>query len=331
MRSFSKIKKELLESRRVTILTHRNCDPDALCSAYALSRLLRRVNPKLKPIIGTPEGVNKTSSRIMQEFKITVDANPDLSGTDIVFLVDTNSLQNLGPLQETVEALERPIVIIDHHYPSESKKYFARKFCDETSISTCEIVHGFYRDLDVKLGRLEAAALLVGILYETRYLRLATSRTLLTVADLINSGARIEAFESIFEASMDESERIARIKSAQRSKVIRYGGYIIATSRVGSHQASAARALTSLGVDLAIVGGEEKERLKLSLRSTSEFYRKSGIHLGRDIAKPLGDYIQGAGGGHSLAAGVNGCGDLENALNKSLELVKELIRSSKNR
>ncbi|MEM2106870.1 MAG: DHH family phosphoesterase [Candidatus Bathyarchaeia archaeon] len=331
MINFSRIKKTLLNSRRVTILTHRNCDPDALCSAYVLSRLMKRVNPKLRTIIGTPEGLNKISIRIKKEFKVRTDMSPDMRKADMLFLVDTNSLQQLGPLQDPVEKIDRPIIVIDHHYPSESRRPFTHKFCDDASPSTCEIIYGFYRDLAMKPMRREAAALLVGILYETRYLRLATSKTLLTVADLIRSGAKVEVFESFFEAPMDDSERMARIKSAQRSKVIRYEGYIIATSSVGSHQASAARALTSLGVDLAIVGGEEKGELKLSLRSTSEFYRKSGIHLGRDIAKPLGDYIRGTGGGHSLAAGVNGYGDLENILNKSLELVKELIRTSKNR
>jgi nanoRNase/pAp phosphatase (c-di-AMP/oligoRNAs hydrolase) len=329
--SFSKVRKDILSSRRITILTHRNCDPDALCSAYVLSRLIKRINPKLRIVIGIPEGLNKTSIRIKKEFNIRTYMNPDISKTDMIFLVDTNSLQHLGSLQEPVEKIGKPIIVIDHHYPSEPRRLFTYKFCNDASPSTCEIIYGFYRDLAMKTMKREASALLVGILYETRYLRLATSKTLLTVADLIRSGAKVEAFESFFEAPMDDSERMARIKSAQRSKVVRYEGYIIATSRVGSHQASAARALTSLGVDLAIVGGEEKGELKLSLRSTSEFYRKSGIHLGRDIAKPLGDYIRGAGGGHSLAAGVNGYGDLENTLNKSLELVKELIKNSKNR
>jgi nanoRNase/pAp phosphatase (c-di-AMP/oligoRNAs hydrolase) len=44
------------------------------------------------------------------------------------------------------------------------------------------------------------------------------------------------------------------------------------------------------------------------------FMRKTRIHLGRDIAKPLGEYLHGMGGGHSTAAGVNGIGDIETGL-----------------
>jgi nanoRNase/pAp phosphatase (c-di-AMP/oligoRNAs hydrolase) len=62
--------------------------------------------------------------------------------------------------------------------------------------------------------------------------------------------------------------------------------------------------------------------LKISLRSKEEFYQKSGIHLGRDLAKPLGDYVNGTGGGHTLAAGVTGFGEVDNALKKASEILK---------
>ena len=80
-----------------------------------------------------------------------------------------------------------------------------------------------------------------------------------------------------------------------------------------------------LGADLAIVGSSDKDRLKISLRSKEEFYQKSGIHLGRDLAKPLGDYVKGTGGGHSLAAGITGIGKVEDALKKASEILKATI------
>lgn len=332
MRSFSKIQPVARKVRRVAILTHRNGDPDAICSAFALKYLLKRLNPRLSVVIGTPEGVNRLSDQILSRFNIDVELNPDLRDVDLVFTVDTNNLQQLGPLATIIENLNRPVVVIDHHYPHPSmEKYAHTEFCDEKSPSTCEIICKFYRQLGIKPSRREAAALLVGILYETRYLRLATSKTLLTVADLVRRGVKVEELHSFLEVPIDDSERMARIKSAQRSKMLRHGGWIVVTSEVGSHQASAARALIMLGAHLAIVGSEEKNRLRLSLRSTEEFYRDSGIHLGRDVAKPLGDYLHGTGGGHSLAAGVNGSGEVDNALKRCSEMIKELIGKSKGR
>jgi nanoRNase/pAp phosphatase (c-di-AMP/oligoRNAs hydrolase) len=63
----------------------------------------------------------------------------------------------------------------------------------------------------------------------------------------------------------------------------------------------------------------------MSLRCTREFNQITGIHLGKDIAKPLGEYLQGMGGGHATAAGVNGEGQLDKGLKRCLRLVKEKL------
>ena len=59
------------------------------------------------------------------------------------------------------------------------------------------------------------------------------------------------------------------------------------------------------------------------MRCTREFNQLTTIHLGRDIAKPLGEYLQGMGGGHARAAGVNGKGHIVKALKRCLRLIKE--------
>jgi nanoRNase/pAp phosphatase (c-di-AMP/oligoRNAs hydrolase) len=41
------------------------------------------------------------------------------------------------------------------------------------------------------------------------------------------------------------------------------------------------------------------------------------------VAKPLGEYLHGMGGGHATAAGVNGTGDMDVALKYSMRLLKE--------
>jgi nanoRNase/pAp phosphatase (c-di-AMP/oligoRNAs hydrolase) len=71
------------------------------------------------------------------------------------------------------------------------------------------------------------------------------------------------------------------------------------------------------------VAGQKNGKVEISLRCTRDFNQVTGIHLGRDIAKPLGEYLQGMGGGHATAAGVNGTGQMEKALKRCLRLVKE--------
>jgi nanoRNase/pAp phosphatase (c-di-AMP/oligoRNAs hydrolase) len=73
------------------------------------------------------------------------------------------------------------------------------------------------------------------------------------------------------------------------------------------------------------VAGNKGENLEISLRCTHEFTEKTGIHLGKDIAKPLGESMQGQGGGHAMAAGVNAKGDVTAGLKCSLSLLREKL------
>ncbi|MEM2897577.1 MAG: DHH family phosphoesterase, partial [Candidatus Bathyarchaeia archaeon] len=120
---------------------------------------------------------------------------------------------------------------------------------------------------------------------------------------------------------MPQPEKIARLKAAQRMQMWRLKDWLIVTSEVGSYHASVARALTMLGADVAIVGSGNKEGIKLSLRSSKEFFEKTKVHLGRDIAIPVGNFVNGMGGGHALAAGINGSGKIEVAIKKCVELL----------
>jgi nanoRNase/pAp phosphatase (c-di-AMP/oligoRNAs hydrolase) len=124
---------------------------------------------------------------------------------------------------------------------------------------------------------------------------------------------------------MDFSERVARLKACKRAKFFKIGEWIIAFSHVSAYQASAARAIMDIGAHVAIVAGQKNESLEISMRCTRDFQEKTGVHLGKDIAKPLGEQLRGMGGGHSTAAGVNGIGDVETGLKWCLRLFKEKL------
>jgi nanoRNase/pAp phosphatase (c-di-AMP/oligoRNAs hydrolase) len=179
--------------------------------------------------------------------------------------------------------------------------------------------------MSIKANENEAKALFLGIAFDTRHFVLANSSTLKTVAELIDVGVNAQEALSKLSLPMDFSERVARLKACRRAKVFTVGNWIIALSHVSAFQASAARALVDLGAHVAVVAGQKNEKTEISLRCTREFCEKAGIHLGKDIAKPLGEYFRGMGGGHSTAAGVNGTGDVETGLKRCLRLLKEKL------
>lgn len=312
----------------VLLLCHHNSDPDAICSAYAFQGLLKKVKPNVTVEIGAGQGISRLSRHVMKHIPITVNTQPSVEKADAIVLLDTNTIQQLGELAGRVTKTAAPIIVIDHHAAHPETEHIA-KLCitNEEATSTCEIVYNFYKQLNTKPDLNEAKALFLGIAFDTRHFVLANSLTFKTIAELGDIGVNAQETLSMLALPMDFSERVARMKACRRAKLLKIENWIIALSYVSAYQASAARALVDLGAHMAAVAGQKNEKIEISLRCTREFNQVTGIHLGRDIAKPLGEYLQGMGGGHATAAGVNGTGDVETGLKRCLRLLKEKLSS----
>jgi nanoRNase/pAp phosphatase (c-di-AMP/oligoRNAs hydrolase) len=323
---------ELLDKRNAKLailLCHHNADPDALCSAFALSRLIQQVKPLLKTEIAAAQGPSHLSKFLLNALPIKLTKAPHIEQADTIILLDTNTVQQLDEWAERVEASNTPLIVIDHHasHP-ETEKLATLCIADENAASTCEIVYSFFKDLQLRLSEVEAKALFLGIAFDTRHFILAKSTTFKTVADLINAGVNVEESLSLLALPMDKSERIARLKASRRIRLLKINDWIVAFSHVSAYQASAARALIMLGAHVAVVAGQRGDTIQISLRADHDFYKKSKVHLGRDIAKPLGDYLQGMGGGHSTSAGANGKGDVEASLKRCVHLLREILNAN---
>jgi nanoRNase/pAp phosphatase (c-di-AMP/oligoRNAs hydrolase) len=265
----------------------------------------------------------------MTALPIKLTSSPRIEQADAIVILDTNTIHQLADLEERVKNSQCPIVVVDHHavHP-ETEKLATISASDETASSTCEIVYRFFMDMNVHFTQDEAAALFLGIAYDTRHFILANSTTLKIVADLIDAGLNAQEILSLLSLPMRESERVARLKASKRVRLRKIKGWIVASSNVGAYQASAARALVSLGAHVAIVIGQRNEKLSVSLRASQDFYKETKIHLGRDLAKPLGDQLGGMGGGHTTSAGVNCLGSIGNCMQRSLKLLQDLLHAS---
>lgn len=312
------------DARRLCILCHHNADPDALYAGYALSGLLKEVRPRLTIELAAAQGISRLSKHLVAKLPVQLTAFPRIGDADAVFLVDTNTTQQLGNWKSLVEKGKRPVVFIDHHasHP-ETEKLASIYVIDEKASSACEMLYDLFKESRVRLSREVALALFLGMAYDTRHFMLGTSKTFKAIADLVETGVDAEEALSMLSVPMDISERFARLKAAQRTRVMKLNGYLIALSNLSTYQASAARSLIDMGADVAVVGGKKDGLLRVSLRASRDFGKKTGIHLGREIAKTLGEYAHGMGGGHAASAGINGEGDVESVFAKCVELLKE--------
>ncbi len=318
-----------VNARLVVLLCHHNADPDALGAAYACSSLLERLRPRLHVEIAAAEGPSRLSKHLLTALQIKLTTRPHIEEADAIVLLDTNTVQQLDGWATRVKASKSPIIVIDHHasHP-ETQRIAALSVADENVSSTCEIVYRFFMDMNVRFSEAEAKALFLGIAFDTRHFILANSTTLKIVADLIDAGVNAKETLSLLSLPMEESERIARLKASKRVRLLKIGGWIVAFSHVGAFQASAARALVSLGAHVAIVAGQRDERLRISMRASQGFHRATGLHLGRNLAKPIGEYLRGMGGGHAISAGANGVGEYEACFKRCVRLLKEKLKAS---
>ncbi len=319
----------LLDERKAklaVLLCHINADPDAVCSSYAFSKLLQQLRPSLRIEIATPQGPSRLSKFLLAAVPAKFTTEPEIEKADVIVLLDTNTIQQLGDWSERVKTSKAALIVIDHHasHP-ETEQRATLTVADEKASSASEIVYTLFKEAEVKPTVDEARALFLGIAFDTRHFILARSATFKAIADLIDIGVKPEETLPLLALPMEPSERIARLKASRRIRLLKVNEWLITFSHVSAYQASAARALVALGAHVAIVAGQQNDKIQISMRASEDFFEKTGVHLGRDIAKPLGEYLHGMGGGHAVSAGVNGVGDVEASFKRGVKLLKERL------
>ena len=314
------------ESESAALFCHQNADPDATCSAFALQSLIRKLAPATSTKIVCPEGVSSSTKQLLENLGITVPDGRLPAKVDLAILVDTNTLDQLGQTAETLTRAETPIIVVDHHHPHpDTVKIASQLVVDESAAAAAEVVYKLWQTSNVEVGAQEARSLLAAIFIETKHFLLATESTFEIAAGLVKAGADPRHLSELMSNPVSRSERIARLKAAGRSQVALIGEWIVATSELGSYQSSAARALLTLGAHVAFVAGESKEKIRVNMRATEGFYRKTGIHLARDVSIPIGKKLAGVGGGHATAAGLSVPGQLPDVLKICVDVLKESL------
>ncbi len=293
----------------ILITTHRHADIDAYCAAYALSKIL-----SIKGISSNvyfPEGLNDDTKRISSTLRLD-NIIDNFIESKIIIILDTNNPALLSNIYDKIEKSKK--IIIDHH-PLLPNSIKGIEFINPDVSSTCTILHMLCRR--VKLSKDIASALLLGIFADSQYLTLADEESIRSVSILSNYIPLIE-IRGLLARERSYSERMARLKALKRTEIYSINkDLIIALSRVGSYQASAAKILVDAGADLSIVINKDKT-IKVSMRSSNRFYSITKLHLGIDIANA----ISNKGGGHATAASFET--EEENSYKEIFTIIKRL-------
>jgi phosphoesterase RecJ-like protein len=289
--------------RNVLYLCHRNADPDAIASSFALSRAFGGT-------IGAVDDLSRTAASLAETIGADVLINPRAEDYDLVVVIDTSVRMQLG------NSLPASYALVDHHL-DEGLLDDAIFYIQRPAKSTAEIVWRILKENGKKADRKAALGLLAGMISDTGRFKRATPDTFLTAAEILVSGgfAYEEAQESL-SVPASISQRIAVLKAASRAQIVRQGDWLVACTTVNSFEGSAAMALVNLGADVAFVAGRhgKDNRVRISGRSNREATLR-GLNLAQLLGE-VGKAHGGDGGGHMSAAALEATGDPSAILNE---------------
>lgn len=310
-----------IKGKKAVILIHRQADVDAIASAAGLREILKAKGFRVK--IPRPSSVSQLARNFSKRTGFKFDELTSLRSIDLIIIADTGNPWLLEGFMGKVRKSKAFKVLIDHHpYDPAYDELIDRKLVDIESTSTSEMIFRLFRTLRLPLNRKLATMLLAGILFDSQHLHIAKCKTLKEVTALCRLAEGIDEAESLLRQPRDRSEVIARLKAGQRAKLFRFGERILVISRISSFQSSAAKYFIDAGSDISIVLGEDEEGSRASMRSSQSFYKETGLHLGSEVARVVGERLGGVGGGHPTAASIKskkGVDELEKRILRELE------------
>lgn len=287
---------------RILYLCHRNADPDAIGSSFALCQAFGGT-------IGAADDLSRTGASLAKAIGANILINPDVEDCDLVVVVDTSVRMQLG------DRLQASYALVDHHLDSGLLKD-ALFYIQRPANSTAEIVWRILKECGLKVDRNASLGLLAGMISDTGRFKRATPEAFAAASEILAEGgfAYEEALEAL-SVPVSISQRIAMLKAASRADIVRHGNWLIASTYVNSFEGSAAMTLVDLGSDVAFVAGRhgKGETVRISARASREAAR-SGLNLADLLGEVAADY-GGDGGGHRSAAALEASGDVAAILN----------------
>lgn len=269
----------IVGSEQVIVTGHRLSDLDCLGSASALAMVARMLGAKAYVAVRQRSSMaGQLVERYVQAgaedlFIEPEEALPMMGKGTLLIVVDTHSAAMLDS-PELYEAAER-VVVIDHHrrmvnYIQDAVLTYHESASSSASELVTELLPYLHKE---KIGRIEAEALLAGIMLDTRNFVLRTGvRTFEAAAYLRSLGADTVSVKKLFSESLE----LYRYKNDLVSAAQVHNRTVIAATEedYSDHRAAAAQAaddlLTVQGVLASFVITHMGREVNISARSFGE-------------------------------------------------------------
>ncbi|MDD3636064.1 MAG: DHH family phosphoesterase [Bacteroidales bacterium] len=304
--------RQILAIRNKLVLTiHTNPDGDAVGSALALAAFFRL--HKQEVTIVSPNKFPgflswlKGSEHILIFDQQAKEVKAKLKEADYVFCLDYNGFSRSGTLQEDLQKLSSPFVLIDHHREPETDS-FKFIYSDISVSSTAEMIFELIAGFDQQYFKNQeiAEALFTGIMTDTGSFSHSINRseTFNAVALLIQYGLdAVHVHQQIYDTFSENRLRLLGYSISNRMQVFNeFSTAIITLSRedlnrfnfqIGDTEGVVNYPLSMQNIRMSVLITEKSDQIRFSFRSKGNF----SVH---ELAKSHFN-----GGGHANAAGGN--------------------------
>ena len=324
------VKNLLANPKKIAIIPHRSPDGDAMGSTLALYHFLKKLNHQ--PIVISPNDFPGFLAWLPGSESVLVYENEKesvtkvLQSAELVFTLDFNALHRTGEMEQILQKLKVPFVMIDHHQKPDN--YALVTYSDTSIGSTCQMIYEFISSLGKKdlLDKTIATCLYTGIMTDSGSFRFpsTTSTTHRIVADLIDLGVNNSEIHNLVfdDNSFNRLQLLGR--ALQNMKV--FPEYKTAYTTLsqneldefhykkGDTEGFVNYGLTIKGINFAAIFIENRDEnsIKISFRSQGEF----------DVNQFSRENFNG--GGHINAAGGKSTLSMEETTKKFENLLTKI-------
>ncbi len=324
------VKNLLANPKKIAIIPHRSPDGYAMGSTLALYHFLKKINHQ--PIVISPNDFPGFLAWLPGSESVLVYENEKesvtkvLQSAELVFTLDFNALHRTGEMEQVLQKLKVPFVMIDHHQKPDN--YALVTYSDTSIGSTCQMIYEFISSLGKKdlLDKTIATCLYTGIMTDSGSFRYpsTTSTTHRIVADLIDLGVNNSEIHNLVfdDNSFNRLQLLGR--ALQNMKV--FPEYKTAYTTLsqneldefhykkGDTEGFVNYGLTIKGINFAAIFIENRDEnsIKISFRSQGEF----------DVNQFSRENFNG--GGHINAAGVKSTLSMDETTKKFENLLTKI-------
>jgi bifunctional oligoribonuclease and PAP phosphatase NrnA len=315
----------LASHQRFLLTTHINPDGDAIGSEVAFARMLRAMGKTVRILNDspTPHAFAWLTTEDPIEVYDEALAEARFAESDALVVLDTGNKQRIGRLAHHLDRHLIAIAVVDHHATHDG---FGRvNVIEPTCAAAAVLVHELMREAGVAPDRRSAEALYVGLSTDTGYFRYTNTdaRALHMAAALVECGVDVARVT----ARVNQTAPVGRLRffgEALAALEMRSGGQLVvlevAPEQFARHGLQGADTEGLVDMPRAIEGVEavalfsevEPGKVKVSLRSTGRVDIDG-------VCSRLG------GGGHRHAAGVQLRGSREQARERILPHLEQLL------